>query len=88
MSRFQEQQFGAQFLREVITFVGEYCDPEDVYTDDEIKRWVAARFSVDEVYGLDDIMEYIKRNYALDEIFTQEEIVEYVKDHYSPEDLV
>ena len=87
MSRFQEQQFGAQFLSEVIAFVCEYCDPEDVYTDDDLKRWVAARYLIDEVYRVDDVVEYIRLNYALDEIFTEEEIAEYVRDHYSPEDL-
>lgn len=67
------EAFGRFFLEDVLTWIEDNIEPDQIWTDERI-----ATFVVDGAPGiLHDIMEHIGQNYSPEDVFTGEQLNEW-----------
>ena len=62
MGNYTAQQLGSRLINDVIDFVRDEVDIDDVYEKDTIKEYAANQFEPEEVYGKELLREWALEN--------------------------
>jgi hypothetical protein len=63
------RQFGSDVLR-----CAQEWNPNDIFSDDVLREWVAENSKVEDVFSDDDIREYAEGAFRPEEIFSADEL--------------
>ena len=75
------EEFGKQFLVDIVDWVGYTFEPEDVYNQSQLKEWCKDTLDFTEIAEDEDILDYVRKNFNPDEVFSEKELSEWAVDH-------
>jgi hypothetical protein len=58
----QDHTFGAAFLEEILNWIAENLDPEEVFGVEPLREWTATNFEPGEVYTLKTLSDCAESN--------------------------
>ena len=58
----QDQKFGSAFLEEILNWIAENLDPEEVFGVEPLREWTATNLEPGEVYTLKTLSDWAESN--------------------------
>ena len=57
-----DKEFGAHFLADVMAWIGDYFEPDDIYSEDELMAFMKDKYDPEDVFEWDDLAVWAKQN--------------------------
>lgn len=66
-STYEDKEFGAHFLEDIIDYIAGNFEPDDVYTEDTLKGYVSENFDPDDVFSNEKLIMWAENNGFVEE---------------------
>lgn len=57
-----DKEFGARFLADIMLWIGDYFEPNDVYSEHELREFMRNTYEPDEIFDHDELANWAKQN--------------------------